>query len=56
MDSDGDVVTADIYMPGFVRAYSWHAIAHGYMALGGGGAMKIGQGIWVYFGKDALAP
>ena len=56
MDSDGDVVTADIYMPGFVRAYSWHAIAHGYMALGDGDAMKIGQGIWVYFGKDALAP
>ena len=55
-DSDGDVVTADNYMPGFVRAYSWHAIAHGYMALGDGDAMKIGQGIWVYFGKDALAP
>ena len=56
MDSDGDDVTADIYMPGFVRAYSWHAIAHGYMALAGGDPMRIGQGIWVYFGKDALAP
>ena len=54
-DSDDEVVTADNYMPGFVRAYTWHAIAHGYMALGGSDAMKIGQGIWVYFGKD-IAP
>ena len=55
-DSEGEEVTADLYMPGFVRAYTWHAIGHGYLALDGGDAMEIGQGIWVYFGKDALAP
>ena len=48
-DSEDAVVTADDYMPGFKRAYTWDAIANGYRVLKGGDAMKIGKGIWVFF-------
>ena len=48
-DSEGVVVAAKDYMPGFVRAYTWDAIGNGYRVLGSDHAMKIGQGIWVFF-------
>ena len=56
-DSEGVVVNAKDYMPGFVRAYEWDGIANGYRILDGTDAMKIGQGIWVFFPDDnAIAP
>ncbi len=48
-DPAGDVVTAEDYMPGFKRAYTWDAIANGYRILEDGDAVKIGKGIWVFF-------
>ena len=48
-DSEGVVVAAKDYMPGFVRAYTWYAIGNGYRVLGSDDPMKIGQGIWVFF-------
>ena len=54
--AEGTFTSAGDYMPGFTRAYMWHAIAHGYQVLDKGDPMIIGQGIWVYFGKNALAP
>ena len=48
-DSEGVVVAAKDYMPGFVRAYTWDAIGNGYRVLSNDHAMKIGQGIWVFF-------
>ena len=35
--------------PGFKRAYTWDAIANGYRILSKDDAVKIGDGIWVYF-------
>lgn len=56
-DPAGDVVTADDYMPGFKRAYTWDAIANGYRVLEGGDALEIGSGIWVFFPDGTtLAP
>ncbi len=55
-DSEGNVVSAGTYMPNYVRAYTWDPIAHGYQKLESGESMTIGDGVWVYFGKSALAP
>ncbi len=56
MDNEG-VITADDYMPGFRQAYTWDAIGNGYRVLAGGDAMKIGDGVWVFFPDgDTLAP
>ena len=48
-DSELDDVLAKDYMPGFKRAYTWDAIANGYLVLGGDGDVEIGRGIWVFF-------
>ncbi|MXZ02895.1 MAG: hypothetical protein F4Y88_04260 [Chloroflexi bacterium] len=48
-DSEDADVSADDYMPGFKRAYTWDAIANGYRVLEGDGDMIIGKGIWVFF-------
>lgn len=56
-DSDGVVVTAKDYMPGFRQAYTWDAIANGYRVLPESGNMIIGKGIWVFFPDDTtIAP
>jgi hypothetical protein len=55
-DSEDTVVTAKDYMPGYVRAYTWDAIKNGYRILEGDQAVKIGDGIWVYFPGDGIAP
>ena len=57
MDSEGVVVNADDYMPGFTRAYVWDAIANGYRILNEDDPMTIGKGIWVFFPEGTnLAP
>ena len=56
-DSEQAVINAKTYMPGFRQAYTWDSIANGYRVLGEDDAMKIGQGIWVFFPDDnAIAP
>ncbi len=56
-DSEDADVTADDYMPGYTRAYTWDAIANGYRILDGDAGMEIGQGIWVFFPDDnTIAP
>lgn len=56
-DSEGVVVNAKDYMPGYVQAYQWDGIANGYRVLGEKSPMVIGQGIWVFFPDDnAIAP
>ncbi len=56
MDNEG-VITADDYMPGFRQAYTWDPIGNGYRVLSGDDAMKIGDGVWVFFPDgDTLAP
>ncbi len=57
MDSEGVVVNAKDYMPGFTQAYVWDGIANGYRVLGEDSAMVIGQGVWVFFPDDnSIAP
>ncbi len=56
-NSEGTEVTANAYMPGFRRAYTWDAIANGYRILNDTDTMTIGHGIWVYFPRGTnVAP
>ena len=46
---DGYFTSAKEYMPGFIRAYTWDAIANGYRVLEEDDPVRIGKGIWVFF-------
>ena len=54
-DSDGMIKAKD-YMPSYVRAYTWDAIGNGYRILEEDDPIIIGDGIWVYFPGEGIAP
>jgi hypothetical protein len=49
-------VMADSYLGKHARAYRWDAIRSRFDIVSGDDKMKIGDGIWVYFPGDGIAP